>query len=188
MNNFHSLTDSDLIALLKSDRSAVFSEIYNRHWETLYQSAFNILKDKDCCLDIVQDVFISLWKNENLNIVSLRGYLIAAVKYQVANYLRHGKVKQFFFEEVQQSHQHSAFFDTSLEVKELKEIIYHFTNALPERSRLIFKMSRNEHMTNKQISEELGISEKTVENQITIVLRKLRMKLGSKSFLLTFFI
>lgn len=155
----------------------------------MYQSAYNILKEEDPCLDIVQEVFVWLWNNrEKLNVNSLRSYLISAVKYKVANYLRHGKVRQNFFEEVQRFKQDDAFNDTSLELKELKELIGRFTEELPARSRQIFHLSRNEHLSNKEIAEEMGISEKTVENQMTIALRKLRVSLGKMSFWMVFFV
>ncbi|MNY65695.1 RNA polymerase sigma factor [compost metagenome] len=54
--------------------------------------------------------------------------------------------------------------------------------GLPERSRKIFEMSRNEYLSNKEIAARLNISEKTVENQMTIVLKKLRLGLGKMSF------
>ncbi|TDQ06202.1 RNA polymerase sigma-70 factor [Pedobacter metabolipauper] len=181
MKSFPEYNDHDLGILLRDGAQDAFDEIYRRHWKTLYQSAFNILKDKEPCLDIVQEVFVLLWKNHgNLTeVLSFKAYLLAAVKYRIANYIRHKKVRQDFFDEVQRFKPAPAFLDTTLEVKELKAAIYTFTQNLPERSRMIFQMSRNEHMTNKQIAEELGISEKTVENQITIALRKLRGQLGN---------
>jgi RNA polymerase sigma factor (sigma-70 family) len=57
---------------------------------------------------------------------------------------------------------------------------------LPPRARLIFQLSRNEHLSNREIAEKLGISEKTVENQITIALKKLRIAMGSISVWLFF--
>lgn len=55
------------------------------------------------------------------------------------------------------------------------------SSKLPARARLIFELSRNEQLSNREIANKLGISEKTVENQITIAIKKLRMAMGNVS-------
>jgi RNA polymerase sigma-19 factor, ECF subfamily len=186
MNVLKSYSDSELVVSLCNGDEPAFNEIYKRHWQGMYHSAYNILQEEDPCLDIVQEVFVWLWNNrEKLDVSSLRSYLISAVKYKVANHIRHGKVRRNFFEDVLRYKQ-DVFNDESFEVKELKEIITRFTEKLPERSRQIFHLSRNEHLSNREIAEEMGISEKTVENQMTIALRKLRISLGRLSFWILF--
>ena len=77
--------------------------------------------------------------------------------------------------------------DDSIEVKEMMQIITHFTNQLPERCREVFLLSRRENLNNKEIAERLNISVKTVENQMTIALKRLRSSLARiSSFLLLF--
>jgi len=61
-------------------------------------------------------------------------------------------------------------------------VITQFIETLPPRAREIFHLSRNEYLTNKEIAERLDISEKTVENQMTISLKKLKVTLGKMSF------
>lgn len=182
MINYSNLSDPELISLLKEGDELAFTEIYKRYWEFLYQSCYSILKDSDTCDDIVQEIFVWLWANKEKHITdSFKPYLYAAAKYKVANLIRHGKVKDAFFERSVYLNQLSAD-ENVMELKELKEIIAQFTSGLPERARMIFHLSRNELLSNKEIAERLGISEKTVENQMNINLKKLKGSLGRLSF------
>lgn len=183
MADYYSLSDIQLLHLLRRSDAAAFTEIYKRYWEFLYKSSFSILKDCDISDDIVQDIFVWLWSNREKHLTdSLKPYLYTAVKYKVANVIRHGKVKEIFFEKVVQNYQEAEVDPNNLEVKELKEVIAQFTSNLPERARMIFDLSRNKLLSNKEIAEQLGISEKTVENQMNISLKKLKISLGRMSF------
>jgi len=174
------LTDTDqelLQRLAKGDRTA-FDAIYTRHWHAMYQSVYGIFRDEAACMDIVQDVFVWLWeKRAEVHIqTSLSAYLRAAVKFKAANYIRSGKVRRFFFEEALRV---AATANTAapddIEIRELKNIIRQATENLPEKCREIFHLSRNEHLSNQQIADHLGISIKTVEGQMTTALRRIRI-------------
>jgi RNA polymerase sigma-70 factor (family 1) len=179
MTDYPSLTDTELLGLLKLGDDAAFAEIYSRYWEFLFQSSYNILKDSDACNDIVQEVFVWFWVNRKRHITdAFKPYLYAAAKYKAANIIRHGKVKEAFFTRSVQDYQEAVPDENNIEVQELKEIIAQFTQSLPERAKLIFQLSRNEYLTNKEIAERLGISEKTVENQMNINLKKLKTIIG----------
>jgi RNA polymerase sigma-70 factor (family 1) len=187
MVSYDSLTDTALSRLIPHDDSA-FDEIYERYWSILYRHTYNVLRDQEACFDIVQEVYIWLWEHRKSTVVeSVKGYLLAAVKYKAANYIRHNKVKQSFYERIPKLDLETDFPDQAVELKELKEIINVFVMELPERCQEVFNLSRNEHLTNKEIAVRLGISEKTVENQINKALKRLKLGLG-KSFFLVFFL
>jgi len=182
MLTYANLSDLELISLLKKGDELAFTEIYKRYWEFLYQSCYSILKDGDTCDDIVQEIFVWLWANKEKHITdSFKPYLYAAAKYKIANLIRHGKVKDAFFERSVYLNKLSSD-ENEMELKELKEIIAQFTSSLPDRAKMIFHLSRNELLSNKEIAEKLGISEKTVENQMNINLKKLKASLGRLSF------
>lgn len=181
MFSYHELTDLELTALLKQGDREAFNQIYHRYAEYLYQYALNILRDEDECTDAVQDVFVWLWENKKkVNVTVLKGYLLAAVKYKLTRLIQSSKRRAEIL--ALNPLQEETFIEDSLEIKELKHAIQEFVLVLPERARRIFEMSRNEYLSNKEIALRLGISEKTVENQMTIVLKKLRMGLGKMSF------
>jgi DNA-directed RNA polymerase specialized sigma24 family protein len=81
----NTLTDLELVDLLKSDGYAAFTEIYNRYWDKLFVVAYCRLDDELEAEEAVQNVFLSLWKRrENLELThSISTYLSVAVKYQV---------------------------------------------------------------------------------------------------------
>lgn len=183
MESLRKLNDGELLALLREGEHAAFNEIYDRYFAVLYNSAYSLLKDVDLSDDIVQEIFVWLWQHREGHLTdSLKPYLRAAVKYQVAKMVRHGKVKQTFYEHAVANYQPNITDDQSYEVRELEAIIASFTASLPDRAQEVFRLSREELLTNKEIAARLNISEKTVENQMTINLRKLKVILGKMSF------
>jgi RNA polymerase sigma-70 factor (family 1) len=172
-------SDQLLMELIRQDDRLAFDELYQRHWPKLYLGAFNICRDREICMDICQEVFIWFWEHrQRASIInSVQGYLFAAIKFKIISHIRKGKVKESFFDRIKKLPD-SYNIDDYVELKELQSIISQFTDELPEKCGEIFKLSRNQYMSNKEIAEKLNISEKTVENQITIALRKLKGSLG----------
>lgn len=179
MTIYSSYTDQQLLLLLNEGDRVAFTEIYNRYWLAAYRSAIQVLNDEDACMDVIQDVFVWLWQNhEQLHIHSLKAYIITAVKFKMLNVIRQGKLKdsvhsKIFIEEYEP--------ENNIEVKELMKMIEEFANALPPQAKQIFHMSRYEHLSNKEIALKLGITEKTVKNQINISLKKLKSSMGRMS-------
>src|SRR5690606_10761926 len=126
--NYTCASDKELLIMLADSNVEAFDEVYKRYWSRMYNSAYNIVRDKDSCMDIVQELFIWLWEHRTqLDITSLNSYLLVAVKFKVANYIRKGKVRQSFFDRQKKMEEPSEL----LEVKELMQVINHFTNQLP---------------------------------------------------------
>ncbi|MBX2922800.1 MAG: RNA polymerase sigma-70 factor [Chitinophagaceae bacterium] len=171
-------SEAELLDALCEGNAAAFDEIYQRHWDGMFRSAYALLKDRDAAMDILQEVFIWLWQHrDHIQIVSsLKTYLSSSVYYKAANYIRQGKIRQTFFEELKTIYIEQTEED-QMEIKELKSIIKQHTSQLPEKCRQVYYLSRNEHLSNKEIAEKMGISVKTVENQMTIALRRLRASL-----------
>jgi len=168
--------------MISIDDREAFNQIYFRYWKKLYAKAYNILRDHDNAVDLVQEIFVWLWDHRaTQNIQNLNSYLHTAVKFKIANFIRDEKVKNAFYEAVESIKSNEFYLDDSLEVRELQAVIISFTQDLPEKCRTIFNLSRFEHLSNRKIAEKLGISEKTVEGQITIALKKLRISLGKIS-------
>ncbi|TCD01254.1 RNA polymerase sigma-70 factor [Pedobacter psychroterrae] len=185
MTDYCTFTDQQLTDLLKRGDRHAFDAIYNRYAEPLFRFAYSVLKDEDDCRDAVQDIFIWLWKHkEDMKISFLKSYLFAAVKFNLASLIKQSKRRAEILEFAPK--QSEIFEDHALELKELIYLIQEFVGQLPARSREIFELSRGANLTNKEIAKQLNISEKTVENQMTIVLKKLKVSLGKNSFWCTF--
>lgn len=180
-------SDMDLTDRLNHGDQCAFDEIYRRYWKDLYTGAFYVTKDQDAAMDLCQDIFVWIWQSRgNLRMQNIRVYLKAAVRYKAANFIRHGKVKESFFTKIAHSGKLVSADSDELEVKELTQMIRQFAEGLPERSRQIFQLSRFEELSNKEIASRMSISEKTVENQITLALKKLRISLSRLNILFFF--
>lgn len=186
---YDALDDSQLQTLLKIGDKSAFAEIYERLWEQLYQQGFRILQDRDAAMDVLQEVFVWIWENRmHLEIKSFESYLKMAVRYKVANYIRHDKVKMVVHERIKIERESLLSEEETLELKELRLVIHQFTAQLPKRCGEIFHLSRSEWLTNPEIARKLNLSEKTVENQLTIALKKLRIHLAKNAHLLLLFL
>lgn len=177
MTAYHTLTDNELLALLREGKEAALTEIYKRYWDKLYVVAHNRLKDEPEAEEVVQDVFFSLWRRRaELRVQHTLGtYLAVAVKYQVIN--RQARVYQRANNQELLPEIHEEATETTqlwFAEKELKEQLSLAINKLPEKCRIVFLKSRKDGKTNAMIAEELGISEKTVEAHITRAIQTLR--------------
>ncbi|RPD42956.1 RNA polymerase sigma-70 factor [Chitinophaga barathri] len=185
MYKYSEYSDHDLVRLIQQGDRAAFEQMYHRHAESIYRFAYHILKDEAECMDAIQEVFVWFWANrETVQVADPGPYLRTAVKYRLTRYIQSSRRRAEIL-----SHRGDLSLeltDTSLEVKELRQVIDHFLSTLPPRSAQIFHLSRNEYLSNREIAQKMGISEKTVENQMTIVLRKLRIALGKMQFWSTF--
>lgn len=186
MRNHAEISDIELLELLSGeDDGYAFNEIYNRYWEKMYGAAYKRLRLTEVAEEIVQDLFTDIWlRRKSLHInSSLPVYLFSAVRYRVINYIHKQLVKNNYEQTIIYS---IRDFDNSTEeiviASDLNNRLKTQVDLLPEKCRAIFELSRNQHKSNKEIAQSLGISEKTVENHITKALRRLRTSLSSYFF------
>lgn len=173
------ISDSELLALLQQDNQPAFVFIYNKYWSELYRCAFKITANQETCEDVIHDVFLYLWnKRAAVQVKSLKDYLYIAVKNRMLNAIRSEKNLLKAVNVQPQPISSETLIEDEFNSKELSKIYNLAIAELPERCRTILLMSRKEHLSNKEIALRLNISPKTVENQITIGLRQLRIKLG----------
>tara|TARA_R110002050_G_scaffold281956_2_gene429654 strand:+ start:23154 stop:23705 length:552 start_codon:yes stop_codon:yes gene_type:complete len=173
-------SDNDIIQLLKDSDKGALTILYDNYWKPLFISSYNLLKDKEVCEEIIQDVFIEIW-NKRLELeikVSLKSYLYACVRYRVFNEFRKSKITQVeLFEDLNKRFEYTTP-ETKIMYKELENHVKLAVEGLPEKCKNVYKLSRNKQLSHKEIAEELNISTKTVENHITNALRILRVSLG----------
>lgn len=177
MNAYAAYTDDALLALLTQSVTPAFDEIYHRYWKRLYRAAFYRLGDAAICEELIQDVFTSLWSHRRTAIIHhLPSYLFTAVKYKVINHIHR--------EMVRKNHQtiapHTDIDNTTEAVilqHDLNEALCREVNKLPAKRQRIYKLSRESNLSIKQVAARLGISEKTVENQLSAALKTIRFSL-----------
>lgn len=181
MTSLNVLSDMELFDLLKSGDHAAFTEIYNRYWDKLYAVAYNRLADELEAEEAVQNIFLALWKRKDtLQLTHTPAtYLSVSVKYQIFTRLAQLKRERERTDQLKiaavEGHETTGEW---LSERELRKQIEQVINSLPEKCRIVFQLSREQNLTNKQIAEELNISEKTVEGHMTKALTTLRGSLN----------
>lgn len=160
-----------------------FRYYYDLYFNDLCKSLNYYTSHLEVIEDTVQDVFVKLWENrENVEIAHIQTYLLTAVRNKMLNLLRDSK--QF---EVPLELQHIELIATEEEHTSFNEELFSFTqeaiNALPEKCKEVFLLSKRANHTYKQIADEKQISVKTVENQMGIAFRKIREYVAKKAAL-----
>lgn len=157
-----------------------FQQVFKHHFKNLHGYACAMVRDEAVAEGIVQQVFLKLWERaDTIDFEqSITPYLYRSVHNQALNHLKHQKVKQAYkayAEKTQHADEGSAA--RRVQLKELQEKLSDALQLLPEQCLAIFQMSRFRDMKYQEIADELGISVKTVEAQMSKALRILRHQL-----------
>jgi RNA polymerase sigma-70 factor (ECF subfamily) len=165
--------------MVEGDKEA-FRFFFEKYYSDLCNLVNLYLHDPVMSEEIVQDIFIYLWeKKENIRIESsLKSYLLRASKNRSLNYIRNKKIKLDIYSRLNDFDKGTIEMpDSVLDSNQLREIINTAIDSLPGRCREIYILGKEKNMSYKEISEELGISVKTVEVQMGKALKKLREQL-----------
>jgi RNA polymerase sigma-70 factor (ECF subfamily) len=168
-----------------------FDTVYVTYYPRMIRFAKEYVLQKEDAENIVQDIFVMLWeKRDVLDIkVGLGPYLFTLVRNKCLDFLRHEKIGKEFAEEYEAKRIALEQFNYSFSSDEdMEKILAAAIHSLPERCREIFIKSRIEGKKYKEIAEKLKISINTVENQMSIALKKLRFILKDYLPLLLFFL
>ena len=172
--------DAGIIRSLKDRDEQVFGRLFKTYFKQLRNYAFSFVQEQALAEDIVQTVFFRLWDRiEGLNFSdSVAAYLYRAVYNESLNAIKSSKVRRSYLSRVQRHMSHQT--DNALkklQLNELEKKLREAINELPEQCRTIFQLSRFEELRYRDIGERLGISVKTVENQMGKALKILRARL-----------
>ena len=168
-------------------RKAKISELRNIRLLADTSAAEIYLNDDEEIKEAVQEVFIKLWEsrasiNENKDI---DGLLFIMTRNTIFDYFRKSLNKITMKITALEVAEKIAISDETLEVKDLLEYIWKLVSLLPPRQQEVFIMSRKQQMTNKEIAEQLDISEKAVERNIYFALKFIKKNLNLFIFFIT---
>lgn len=168
------------ISIHKADTAVVFERIFKEHFKNLHAYACSILSDSDEAEERVQQVFYKLWeKKERIDeLQSVQAYLYRSVYNECMNYVKHEKVKSAHEAHAVHHGNIASQPEDNATTKQLEQRIAEAMNSLPEQCRTIFQMSRFEDLKYREIADRMGLSVKTIENQMGKALKIMRTKLA----------
>jgi len=172
----------NFIGLITHGDEQAFEKIFTDWYGSLHVYAFSMVKDDSQAREVVQSVFCRVWeKRGHLQVhSSLRAYLYGSVHHECVDWLRQQKHRQ-----THRSHMLHTVGSTAVEnasdkvqLSQLEGRLQQVLDELPDQCRAIFQLSRFGELKYREIAEQLGISVKTVESQMSKALKLLRLKLA----------
>ncbi len=176
------------LSQLKAGNESAFEHLFKIDYKRIVGFCQQFIEDKDQSQSLAQEAFVKLWLNraqlETVN--GIHSFLYTAAKTDCLNYLKHQKIinrhrdRQLQAKEAELNREILESFDfDQLELMELEKLINQAIEELPEKCRLVFRLSRIEGKKNNEIAKELEISVKSVEANMTRALKTLKLKLAA---------
>ncbi len=159
--------------------SKAFRDVFELFYQPLCRFAAGYLYDDDSAEDIVQQVFINLWeqRKEIDPQKAIKSYLFTSVKNRCLNHIRDHKKFRSHYLDVELELEIPVADHDKIQLADLEDQVAQALDKLPEKCREIFMLCRFEDMKYKAVADKLGISQKTVEAQMTKALKILRHEL-----------
>jgi len=145
-----------------------FEDLYRRMYPTLKKYATYLVKDTDDAQLILNDVFISIWKNGTI-LSNEKAYLFRAIKNAATNYNKAPKANLLRIDNEEEAQEMIDLKETpsqAVQNKDRNRMLYALIDQMPERRRLIFYMYRIDGFSYKEIGSLLDISLRTVEDHL----------------------
>ncbi|MDG5801007.1 RNA polymerase sigma-70 factor [Marinilabiliaceae bacterium ANBcel2] len=173
------LSEKFFIKGLKENNKRVIDDIYNKYHQRIFVFAYSIVKEKEEALDIVHEVFIKLWekRSEIGNDSKFESLIFTIARNTALSILRKKSTKKKYHEQHTKDFADINNTENLIDYNSLKSKIDEFVQQLPPKNRNVYTLSREKGLSNKEIANKLGISEKTVEDHITKALAHLKKQL-----------
>jgi RNA polymerase sigma-70 factor (ECF subfamily) len=180
-------TDTALLNRLKQGEETAFEAGYWKYSAWIYNFVHALLRDKTLTEDVTQTVFLKIWeKHATIDTAeNFESYLFTIARNLVYKETEKRALAEQFIESMQ-SRADDADTETeqTIDTESLREYVTLLVEQLPPARRQIYRLSRERHLSNKEIAGRLSLSEKTVETQLYRALRFLKQKLSDDSGLL----
>lgn len=174
-----------VIARVRAGDSAALGAIFHAFVLPLCAYAARAVRSRETAAELVQDVFYRIWRGRaNWEVGrSLRAYLYRATRNRALDYLRHERLERRWAEHVvrepdAQDRPRVVPADEAVETQEMVSALSRALDGLPERRRLVFVLRWREGLSHQEIADRMGVTVKTVENQLTRAIQALRARLG----------
>jgi RNA polymerase sigma-70 factor (ECF subfamily) len=134
------------------------------------------IKDNDEVSDMTQEIFLKIWVNrKNVSqVVSFKAYLFRMARNMVYDHFEHSRVRDTYEKRQLENPPHAELIEENIYAKDLELLINIAIEQMPKQRKRVYKMSREEGLTNDEIAERLQINKRTVENHLSQALSELR--------------
>jgi RNA polymerase sigma-19 factor, ECF subfamily len=168
-----------LLQQISEGNQKAFESLFNNYYPPLVVFAKKYLNDLDLSRETVQGVFVKLYENKEAIQISssVKSYLYQSVRNACLNYVEQQKIHSKHHENIFEEHKDANDFTDEMEQSELEFKIYKAIEKLPDQCKLVFKLSRFEGKKNQEIADNLYLSKRTIETQISKALKILRTEL-----------
>lgn len=158
--------DETLIAGIKKNDYLCYNQLFLRYYRRLCLFVFKLTQNHNASEDVVQELFIRLWTNRQKMEINenISGYLYRASKNAALNYIRTENNRKKTLNNI--PFQEWSTDESLIEQVEFSVALHHCIEQLPNRCKEVFMKSRFDGLKQKEISDQLGISVKTIKNQI----------------------
>jgi RNA polymerase sigma-70 factor (family 1) len=171
-------TDESLLSLVADGDKQAFTMLYRRYWQSLFTTAAKALRSKTDAADLVQDIFLSIWnRRHELDVTgSLAAYLQTSVRYKVIKYVEKNITRRDYLSLLTDMlvHYQPPDAESQLQIKELQSVIQSAVDQMPHKMREVYQLSRQHHLSHKEIADRLGISDETVKKHIQHALQNIK--------------
>lgn len=161
--------------LILGDHDA-FHEVFKVAYPKVFAFSLGFIKNVDDAEDIAQTVFIRLWtKRETLaSVNSLDSYLYEITKNTVLNHLASRKAFTVDISAIRDVGSNMVMPQEQIEATDLRLLIDMVVNIMPPQRQTVYRVSREEGLSNEEIAKRMGLQKKTVENHLNLALKKIR--------------
>ncbi len=183
--------ESILLQRLQAGDEQAFSEIYSLFAAELIAFTTARISSLEEARDIIHDLFVYIWEERaDLTIkISFRSFLFAAARYRIIDHIRFKDVRKKYTDKLTSlPTPYNSALESELDAKELNQVLSAAVNELSPRVQEVYRLSRNEHLSIRDIAIRLNRSEQTVKNQLSTAIAQLRVLLEKTVILILVFL
>ncbi|GAA4470172.1 RNA polymerase sigma-70 factor [Nibrella saemangeumensis] len=175
-STYRRYSDETILTLIaESDDEVAFTELYRRYFRVLFNYAFSKVDDRFAAQEIVQELFVSLWQQRHKHAIqACRTYLFSCIKNLIISHYRKEFTRTHHYNQWEIQHNpYMELADQLILTADLQDRYEKGLHLLSPKCKEVFLLSRR-GLSNREIADQLVISEKTVEQHITKALRILK--------------
>lgn len=175
-------TERDLMLRLSHGEAVAYEQLFERYFYKIRRFVTAIIHDEVPAEDIAQNVFMKVWVNRTaiMQVNSLNNYLFTISRNEALDYLRRQANRDKFVSSVKTDTLQEAYRITlNYDLDRIERIVEKCVEQMPSQRKIVYRMSREDKLTNTEIAERLQLSKRTVDRHISLALKDIRAALGS---------